>query len=368
MNSAKILVVIDQLAFGGAGRVCSILVDGLVERGSDVTVCTSTRYHPINYKLSEKVQIKEWYDPEPVRHTLMGKFLNMYNRHKYYRRALRDVQPDMIIAFTHYIFFYVRLWTYGYDTPIIASDHTSMGRDLGHFSNFIRHKYYAKADIVTILTNKDSLLLGDKLPNKVIVYNPVTFDGLVQPTERRRNIICVGRKDFWSVKGFDRMIQIWSMLASEYPEWVLEIVGPGQKDSEDKLMMIVDKYRLHGRVRFVGEQSDMQTVYTNASIFALPSRVEGFPMVLLEAMSQGCACVSFSMQGAIKEIINDGLDGSIVADDDISGFAEKLKELIEDDVRRESYSTNAMKNVQRFSKNRFIDRWEELIKRLTLDQ
>ena len=40
-------------------------------------------------------------------------------------------------------------------------------------------------------------------------------------------------------------------------------------------------------------------IYRSAEIFALPSRVEGFPLVLVEAMSQGCACVSFSMQGAV---------------------------------------------------------------------
>lgn len=364
MNSPNILVVIDHLAFGGAGRVCSIFVNGLVERNYNVTVCASTKYHPINYHLSEKVQIKEWYDPEPVKHNLFGKIANMWRRRKYYRRALKDTNPDLIIAFTHYIYFFVKQWSCGCKAPIIVSDHTSMGRDLGRFSNYIRRRYYSKADFVSVLTEKDAKLLGNTMPNKGVIFNPVTYPSLTTKTERRKNIICVGRKDFWSVKGFDRMLEIWSKLAYKYPAWTLEIIGPGKVESDETLKRMAEKFDIAGRVSLIGEQTDMQTIYQRSSIFALPSRVEGFPMVLLEAMSQGCACVSFSMQGAIEEMVNNGVDGSIVEDGDIDKFALKLEELMTDVDMREYYSTNAAVNVQRFSKDVFIDRWEGVIQNI----
>lgn len=364
MNRPNILVVIDHLAFGGAGRVCSIFVNGLVERNYNVTVCASTKYHPINYHLSEKVQIMEWYDPEPVKHNLFGKIANMWRRRKYYRRALKETNPDLIIAFTHYIYFLVKQWSCGCKAPIIVSDHTSMGRDLGIFFNYVRRKYYKNADFVSVLTDKDAKLLGDTMPNKGVIYNPVTYDSLAIKTERRKNIICVGRKDFWSVKGFDRMIEIWAKLASRYPEWTLEIIGPGTEDSDETLKLFAERLDVANRVSLIGELSDMQTIYQRSSIFALPSRVEGFPMVLLEAMSQGCACVSFSMQGAIEEMVNDGVDGSIVDDGDIEAFARKLEELMTDEDKRECYSANASENVQRFSKETFIDRWEGIIQNI----
>ena len=87
-------------------------------------------------------------------------------------------------------------------------------------------------------------------------------------------------------------------------------------------------------------------------------------MVLLEAMSQGCACVSFSMQGAIEEMVQDGVDGSIVRDGDIDAFTSRMDELITDADKREYYSRNAADNVQRFSKEAFIDRWDGIIQNI----
>lgn len=357
----RLLVVIDQLEMGGAGRVCSILVNGLVARGYDVSICTAVKYHTIQYEIPNQVLIKEWYDPEPVKHNLFGKFLNICNRRKYYRNALKEVKPDLIVVFTYNMYFYVKLWSLFYRKPIIVSDHTSMGRDLGWFANYIRHKYYAKADAVTILTQKDAQLLGDKLPNKIVVYNPVTFDNLNHSVDRNKTVICVGRKDYWKVKGFDRILEIWSRVANKYPDWSLEIIGPGKQESENILKKIADKYGILNQVKFTCAQSEMELIYQSSSIFALPSRVEGFPMVLLEAMSQGCACVTFAMQGAIEEIISDGIDGDIVEDGDLTSFANKLDLLISDSNKREKYSINGRKSVTRFSKTNFIDKWEQII-------
>lgn len=361
MDKMKLLVFIDQMEVGGAGRVCSILINELVKRGYEVILSTALRYHAINYHISEAVIVKEWFDPKPIKHGVWGRLVNMYNRHKYFRRILKEVAPDVIIVFMHGMFFYVKAWSYGYNIPIIVSDHTSMGRDLGRFANFIRHKYYAKADAVTILTEKDSILVGDSLPNKVVVYNPVTFDIYNGDFTRNKNILCVGRKDSWSVKGFDRMIEVWSRLACRYPEWKLEIVGPSSPKSEHQLRSMIDKFNISERVTLVENKIDMQSIFRQSTIFALPSRVEGFPIVLLEAMSQGCACISFSMQGAIEEIISNGNDGDIVDDNDLMTFEEKLEELILNEDKREAYSINARNNVARFSIKSFVDKWEDII-------
>ena len=62
MKNIKILIVVDQLEVGGAGRVCSILANGLAERNYQVCVCTAVKYHSIQYPLLENVEIKEWYE------------------------------------------------------------------------------------------------------------------------------------------------------------------------------------------------------------------------------------------------------------------------------------------------------------------
>ena len=360
----RVLLVIDQLEFGGAGRVCSILANGLIGRGYDVAVCTAVKHHKINYTLSEKISIKEWYDPTPIKHGICGKLNNMFNRCKFYRKALKETKPTIVIAFTHNIYLYAKLWSWGYRVPIVVSDHTSMGRDLGKVSNFIRHKFYATADVVTILTEKDARLLGDKLPKKMVIPNPNTYDILQHDTVRENTILCVGRKDFWKVKGFDRILDIWSRLEPKYSDWKLKIVGPGSDASEQFLASKAEQLGILHRVSLIGNTLDMKSMYQSSSIFALPSRVEGFPMVLLEAMSQGCACVSFSMQGAIEEIINNGCDGDIVEDGDLDAFTNRLDNLIMDADKRNAYSINARQNIGRFSIDAFVDKWEQIINKV----
>ena len=362
--SCKILLVIDQLEIGGAGRVASILINELASRGYDISVITAIKYHKINYSLSPSVTIKEWYDPEPVKHGLFGRIANMCNRYRYYRQVLKEVSPDVIIAFTHNIFFYTKLWSWGYNVPIIASDHTSMGRDLGNFTNYIRHKFYKKADIVTILTEKDAGIVGNSLPNKEVVYNPMTFETFNGKDMREKVVLCVGRKTSWSVKGFDRIIEIWGRLYPKYPDWKLKIVGVSDAQSDAKLAEMIKQANVQDGVILLGNTIDVAPIYRSAEIFALPSRVEGFPLVLVEAMSQGCACVSFSMQGAVLEIINNGEDGLIVEDGNLEEFSAKLEQLISDAELRQQYSTNAKENVSRFSIASFTDKWETLIARV----
>lgn len=360
----KLLFVIDQLEYGGAGRVASILINELASRGYDVSVITAIRYHKINYTLAGSVKVKEWYEPEPVKHGFFGRIANMYNRCKYFRRALKEVKPDVIIAFTHNIFLYTKLWSWGYKTPIIASDHTSMGRNLGRITNYIRHNFYSKADIVTILTEKDARILGERLPNKEIVYNPLTFDVFNGETMREKIVLCIGRKDHWSVKGFDRIINIWGKLYPKHTEWKLKIVGPGSEKSDKELRQMISEAGVENGVILQGNTNDMEQLYRSAEIFALPSRVEGFPLVLAEAMSQGCACVAFSMQGAISEIINDGEDGDIVEDGNLDAFSIRLEQLINNSELRNKYSGKSRHNVGRFSIKAFADKWETLINKV----
>lgn len=360
----KLLFVIDQLEIGGAGRVASILINELSLRDYNISIITAIKHHRINYALPNTVSIREWYDPEPIKHNIFGKISNMYNRYKYFRKALNEVKPDVIIAFTHNIFLYTKLWSWGYNVPIIASDHTSMGRDLGRITNYIRTNFYKHADIVTILTKKDEQVLGNRLPNKVIVYNPVTFDVFNGDTLRENIVLCVGRKTDWSVKGFDRIIQIWGELYHKYPNWKLEIVGASNSICDAQLMKMIEDAGVADGVILKGNTKEIEQVYRSAKIFALPSRVEGFPLVLVEAMSQGCACISFSMQRAVSEIITDGVDGIIVEDGDLRLFAAKLEELMTDLDKQQKYANNAKQTVARFSIKSFVDQWEQLLNKV----
>lgn len=104
----------------------------------------------------------------------------------------------------------------------------------------------------------------------------------------------------------------------------------------------------------------MARLYSETSIFALPSRMEGFPMVLMEAMSQGCACVAFDVFGASSEML-DSDSGIVIPDGNYKLFEDALIKLINNEGMRENFSSHSLKNVSRFTVSNFADDWEQLI-------
>ncbi|MBP5666908.1 MAG: glycosyltransferase [Salinivirgaceae bacterium] len=101
-------------------------------------------------------------------------------------------------------------------------------------------------------------------------------------------------------------------------------------------------------------------------MYVLSSRREGFPCSLIEAMSQGCACVAFDCKTGPNEIITDGKSGLLARNGDINDLASKLQLLIEDETLRKKLSAGAMEEVKRLDKELIMKQWDELI-RLTIN-
>lgn len=362
----RLLVLVDQMAVGGGGRVASIMLRGLAANGHEILLETDVSKGFL-YEIPDSVKtVQVQYTPG---HTdLPGRIKQFIRRIKGRRNNIRNFKPDVIIAYLPLQFTDALLANIGTGIPLIVSDHTAMSRDLGRWTNFVRHHLYGLADCATILTEKDRRYLGKRVKYKEVVYNPLTFppiDNLDDYAARRKNILCVGRVSSWDVKGFDRIIRIWGHIAAQYPEWTLEIAGPGSDDKIAQLMSMARDAGCADSLKFLGNIAEIKDLYRESSIFALPSRVEGFPMALIEAMSQGCACVSFDLDGAISEIANDNEDCLIAPDNDLDAFEQRLVELLDTADLRKSIASAAIKNVSKYSEQRFIDQWQQILNRLT---
>lgn len=361
----RLLVLVDQMAVGGGGRVASIMLRGLAANGHEILLETDVSKGFL-YEIPESVKtVQVQYTPG---HTdLPGRIKQFIRRIKGRRNNIRNFKPDAIVAYLPLQFTDALLANIGTGIPLIVSDHTAMSRDLGKWTNFIRHHLYGLADCATILTEKDRRYLGSRVKCKEVVYNPLTFtpiENLDNYAERRKNILCVGRISSWSVKGFDRIIKIWGHISARYTEWTLEIAGPGSDDKIAELNTMAHEAGCADSLKFLGNISDIKSLYLESSIFALPSRVEGFPMALIEAMSQGCACVSFDLDGAISEIANDNEDCLIVPDNDVEAFEKRLIELLDSVDLRKSIASAAIKNVSKYSEQRFVEHWLSILNRI----
>lgn len=361
----RILVFVDQMAYGGAGRVASIMLQGLAERSHEIMLVTDMS-KGIQYNIPKLVIIKPFvYTPGFTK--LYGRINQFIRRIHGHRHYIKEFKPDVIVSYLPSMYTDALLANIGTGIPIVVSDHTAMSRDLGHWQNFIRHHLYGLASCATILTEKDRRFLGKRVRCKEVLYNPLTFEPLTEAynvCDRKKNILCVGRVSSWDVKGFDRIIKIWGSLSKIYPDWRLEIAGPGEQKHFDKLASMAQEAGCSHSVTFLGNIKDIEHLYRQSSIFAMPSRVEGFPMALIEAMSQGCVCVSFDLDGSISEIANDGEDCLIVPDNDISAFTKALSRFIESEGLRARTAACGIKNVAQYSVTRFIDHWEEILNRV----
>lgn len=355
MSKNKVLILIDQMEAGGAGRVTSTLLRGLIEKGYEVVM------------VLDNVNCKVFYPiPNCIRQISIGIKNNFLIGLKQLwlmfavRRILKRERPDVVIAVTFTPFLYAHYATKGLSVPVICYDHTSFGRNMGRYVNWIRYSLYGQADKLVILTKKDERLLGSKFPRKEVVYNPLTYPIVRSPRSRHKNVLCAGRIDSWNVKGFDRMIDMWSRIAPKHPDWTLQFAGGGSQSKFDELKAMVKKAGIDKQVEFLGQIYDMPALYSVTSIFALPSRVEGFPMVLMEAMSQGCVCCAFEMGGSVHEMMS-VTSGSVVKDDDIAEFEKQVELLINQYPEYERFRQSGYSDAGRFSSEYFYAQWDKII-------
>ena len=184
------------------------------------------------------------------------------------------------------------------------------------------------------------------LHNAVDLDNPMPISRGAPPLRRRLNlrdsdqvVITVGR--FSPEKGMDVLLDAFALLARRIENAHLVLVGDGQE--RPKLEAQAGSFRLNGRVHFVGSCETPGDYVADADVFVLPSRSEGIPNAVLEAMAMGKPVVATAV-GGVPEIITDGVSGRLVPAERPDLLAEGLAEVLTD---RELYQQFAIEGKRR---------------------
>lgn len=148
----------------------------------------------------------------------------------------------------------------------------------------------------------------------------------------RLHVGAVGRLE--PEKAFDLLIRAVHQLNAGGVGCGLTIVGEGH--DRPRLEALVKELGLGDRVQLVGWQSDVKRWFEAMDVFALSSRREGLPNVLLEAMALGVPCVSTAIAG-IPRLIENGVSGRLVPPDDLPAMVAGLSELLTSAATREKY-------------------------------
>ena len=346
----RVIFFINHLAYGGAERVAATLLNHLC-RKNDVTVvlfCDKKNSFTIDKKISTIKIISN----------SNNKITNAINRIRKIRKTIKLNAPDLIISFLTYTNVYVLAANSLIQRKIIISERTSFQRPQHIGIKLLRRLLYRMANMV-VLTSTDDYYHTKWLKNKKVIYNPICFKSYTKYQNRNKTIISIGSQKRWHVKGFDLLIQAWAKIANSHSDWKVQFVGT---NDNNYIKDLVKTYNLENQVDFMGWFDGIDKILQDKSIYVLSSRNEGFPNSLIEAMSQGCACVAFNCKTGPNEIITDGKSGLLVRNGDVDDLAAKLHLLIEDENLRQQLSAGAQEEVKRFDKELIMKQWDELIR------
>ncbi|MEU6278640.1 glycosyltransferase [Streptomyces populi] len=240
---------------------------------------------------------------------------------------------------------------------VIGMSHESFEycRKTSRFRRVLEH--YRDVDRMLALTREDAdLWIREGLDNASFMPNPLPFVPEVPSPRTGNAVVSVGRLS--DQKGIDMLLDAWAEVAPLHPGWRLRIHGSGE--DEEILRKQCTALGLDGSVDWMGRTNDVPGALRDGSVFVLSSRGEGFPLALMEAMATGLPCAAFDCAPGVREIVRDGEDGLLATLGNTGELARRLDTLMSDKALRDSMGEAARANIQRFTTDEVVRRWEEL--------
>ena len=207
-----------------------------------------------------------------------------------------------------------------------------------------------------VVLTESAKLDWPELSNVSLIPDPLPFHvETVSPLTSKR-IISIGRYAY--EKGNDLLLKAWLKVEKGCTDWQLDIYGMGEQKPYFSLMdeLGLDRSRCH----LHGSLDNVKDEYLNSSVFLLPSRFEGFGLVIIEAMSCGLPVVSFDCENGPRNIINNGKNGILVPAFDVDDYADKILQLIQDFNLRQQMGAEAHLASRSYEIHIIATRWQRL--------
>lgn len=379
-RKSKIIFIIPNFGAGGAERVLSIILKHL-NRKRFIMVCIvydDTRV----YDVPDDVKI--YFLDAPGTRKLSGKMLNALKRIFGIRKIIKGENPDVVFSFISTVNILVVLaWLLAgkeirdskklYISVRTYPSLTLKGRLFWITRMLIRMLYpMAHGIIANAEAMKNDLIDNFGLPEEKIkvVYNPLDIDrirhfagekgvGLKWFSDDIPIVINVGSVDKYYQKGHDFLLRSFRRV-QEKMNCRLVIVGSGSEEKMLKLVKIAKGLGIAESVGFLGYQSNPFKFISKSSVFVLSSRWEGFPNALLEAMACGVPVISTRCPSGPEEIIEDRVNGLLVAVDDEKQLAEAIMHVISDSRLSASLAVESEKTAAKFDVATSIENYEKL--------
>jgi glycosyltransferase involved in cell wall biosynthesis len=360
-------ISLDRMA-GGLERNISRLANFLAERGADVHLVTfdwetATSFYEIDHRVKwHKVANSPPHAPISFGNRLRL-ILNM-------RRILKETGASAIVCFHHGILFRFLMASLFYGIRVVSSernsltiyDHVRISKwNLNFIMMFLVDKITVQfpsyiQDYPLLLRKKAVAIPNPVLPADDIARPPIPGDN------GRFRLLSVGR--LCNQKNYASLITAFANLAPRFPEWDLAIVGNGEISAE--LGGMAADLGLQDRVHLPGAVTDVSQWYSTSHLFCLPSRWEGFPNALAEALAHGLPSVGYAGCAGVRDLIIDGKNGLLAdGNGDAVNLEQALATLMGNAEIRAIMGTASVEGVKQYHPDNVFSLWETMLSEVT---
>ncbi len=359
--SADVAIVIADIGAGGAQRVASLVANAWARAGKRVSIITLSSASSDFYPLDADIQRLSLSEPVRDSHTLIRAIAGNIRRIIKLRELIRKTGAPTVLSFVAGMNILAVLATKGMKCKVIISERNDPAlQSLGWVWDRLRQLLYRQATLVTVNTEGGLHSLASFVPRERLRYlpNPLQLPQSIPSADSRSPVILgVGR--LVSQKGFDLLLQAFALAAPRMECWSLAIAGEGPlaTDLHQRALAL----GIADRVRFLGRVSNLDHYYRTAAIFALPSRFEGTPNALLEAMAYGLSCVVSDASPGPMAIMVPGKNGLIMKSGDVHSLADSLERLANDPGLRARFGAAARLSVEPFAQDQVLQEWTALL-------
>ena len=338
--------------YGGAERIGACLANAMCKRGVMVTVfARQSKTMELMYPLESAINIC-WYSHQDTHSNISA-----------LRTDLKRRGLDVCVVMDSYasqLFWAVTLL--GTGIPYVYSEHNCPQRVEEHWSRAGRLAAMSGADVIHLLLESYKESLPAFLQGRAVcIPNPepaFQFAMPPVPVAEREPILCsLGR--LCEVKQLPLLIEAFGLIHARFPEWKLEIWGDGP--DEKKLRSLVSASPARERIRLCGGTSDVAAALGRASVFVIPSRHEGLPNSVLEAMACATPVVGFAGCPGVNSVVVNGKNGLLAPSMTSASLAEALAGIMQDASLRDDLSKNCPALLQEYRPERVCGLWEEAL-------
>ncbi len=355
----RIAMTIHALSGGGAERVFCRLAARWVEAGHEVHVVTWSASDADTCDLPDNSKRYGLDLMKSSRGCLHALWANC-NRIRQLRKTLVRIQPDLILSFCDQMNICTLQAARGMSVPVWIAERSDPAQQVLSplWERWRRRVYPTCAGCVT-QTDQIAEYLSKQIPReriKVIPNAVVPPAAVPQHTPSKKVLFAIGRLS--GEKGFDILLEAWKQARQRLADsnWQLHLAGEGP--SRDELQrMAADIPGVH----FLGWLPEPQAAFAQATMFVLPSRYEGFPNVLLEAMSHGLPSIATRCSQAVAELSRDGNAVMVVTTESPRELAEAIVQLANSDEMRTRLGAAAQQVSQGYSWQRIGKLWDQIL-------